>query len=330
MDNLNKRVFDFLGITAMHEKGYTGKGVKVLVNERDGNSTHARMSEDVIRQIAPDATIVRSSFVVTVTDENYKRLWESYKGYDIVNRSMSGDFEPAQYAAKKEIFDGGTMMFSAAGNSDTVLSKDILDPSVYGVDDIVYTEEGDMLMAAGTAIDDAGVHKDFVAPSNIHTALGWYGGSSCATPVVSGMAALIISAYKKHGMPWTPEIIRKELIKYADKGIKYGTPYIHVVNGEKWYRSKDDVAGFILDSRIMGNGCPRLNAFEIVPSYDEIRVKLGSKILTKNGKEILMDVEPLVKDQRIYLPIRFVAEALGCDVEWNQKNQTAIIRKEKV
>lgn len=56
-----------------------------------------------------------------------------------------------------------------------------------------------------------------------------------------------------------------------------------------------------------------------------IKLKLNSKILNKDGIETTMDVAPFAKDNRTYVPIRFVAEAFGLNVEWKQETQEVII-----
>lgn len=51
-------------------------------------------------------------------------------------------------------------------------------------------------------------------------------------------------------------------------------------------------------------------------SSGDVIVKTGSnKVKTPSG-EIIMDVEAFIKDERIYVPIRFIAEALGFKVDW--------------
>ena len=45
------------------------------------------------------------------------------------------------------------------------------------------------------------------------------------------------------------------------------------------------------------------------------------------GKEITPDVPPQIIDGRAMVPVRFVAEALGADVEWDSKTYTVIINK---
>ena len=56
----------------------------------------------------------------------------------------------------------------------------------------------------------------------------------------------------------------------------------------------------------------------------------GSKklVVTVNGvqKEVVMDVDPFISNNRTMLPIRFVAEALGFEVEWDNTNRTVILK----
>ena len=43
---------------------------------------------------------------------------------------------------------------------------------------------------------------------------------------------------------------------------------------------------------------------------------LGSDVLTVNNKSSQMDTTAIIKDDRTFIPVRFVAEALGLEVEW--------------
>lgn len=54
--------------------------------------------------------------------------------------------------------------------------------------------------------------------------------------------------------------------------------------------------------------------------------KLGSKTLSVNGQIIPMDVPVKTVNGRTVLPVRYVAQALGRDVEWDQTTQTATVK----
>ena len=62
------------------------------------------------------------------------------------------------------------------------------------------------------------------------------------------------------------------------------------------------------------------NAKEILAHFNNIKI-------TVNGQQIETDVEapPFIYNDRTYVPLRFVSEALGADVNWDNKTKTVII-----
>lgn len=81
--------------------------------------------------------------------------------------------------------------------------------------------------------------------------------------------------------------------------------------------------GFILGAILfMGLGFiyANSNAEAILAHFNNIKI-------TVNGQQIKTDVEapPFIYNDRTYVPLRFVAEALGADVGWDSKTKTAII-----
>ena len=60
-----------------------------------------------------------------------------------------------------------------------------------------------------------------------------------------------------------------------------------------------------------------------------IKLTIGSSdAYVSNGaseEKIVLDSGPIIVENRTLVPLRFIAESLGCDVGWDQKNQTAII-----
>ncbi len=59
--------------------------------------------------------------------------------------------------------------------------------------------------------------------------------------------------------------------------------------------------------------------------FGEIRLQIGSVILTADGAEREMDVAPEITNSRTMLPIRFVMEAAGCQVGWDKAARTVIL-----
>ncbi len=67
-------------------------------------------------------------------------------------------------------------------------------------------------------------------------------------------------------------------------------------------------------------------------SKEEIIIKMtvGSKDMYINEQEIKMDVAPVEIGGRILVPARYVADALGADVQWSQVNNTVVICSERI
>lgn len=56
-----------------------------------------------------------------------------------------------------------------------------------------------------------------------------------------------------------------------------------------------------------------------------LKMNVKSKTFTKDGIKKEMDVYPILKNDRTYVPIRFVAEAYDLRVDWDAKNHVAIV-----
>jgi len=58
-----------------------------------------------------------------------------------------------------------------------------------------------------------------------------------------------------------------------------------------------------------------------------VKLYIGSAVAyVGNFEPVVMDVAPRIISGRTMVPLRFVAEALGCDVDWDSVNQNVIIR----
>lgn len=80
----------------------------------------------------------------------------------------------------------------------------------------------------------------------------------------------------------------------------------------------------INDSGIQWNA----TANEVTITKNDITVKLtpSKGVLMSNDKPIVMDVLPQINRGRMMLPARWVAEAFGADVSWNDSEQATIIQ----
>ena len=59
----------------------------------------------------------------------------------------------------------------------------------------------------------------------------------------------------------------------------------------------------------------------------EIKITIGATTAIVNGEEKPLDAPAFIENSRTYLPVRFVAEALGATVNWDGATSTATITK---
>ena len=52
---------------------------------------------------------------------------------------------------------------------------------------------------------------------------------------------------------------------------------------------------------------------------------IGSSVVTVNGTAIQMDTKAMIKDGRTVLPVRYVAQALGAQIDWNAETRTVTV-----
>ncbi|TLS51685.1 copper amine oxidase N-terminal domain-containing protein [Paenibacillus antri] len=55
----------------------------------------------------------------------------------------------------------------------------------------------------------------------------------------------------------------------------------------------------------------------LVKNDMKVMLKLNSSEAEKNGEKIALDVKPYLKNNRVFVPIRFIAETFGCNVDYS-------------
>jgi len=68
----------------------------------------------------------------------------------------------------------------------------------------------------------------------------------------------------------------------------------------------------------------------IIKGKTNIRLKLGQKRFALNGIQKSMDTAAFLKDERTFVPIRFISESLDVDVNWDQKSYTVILNEKDI
>ena len=61
--------------------------------------------------------------------------------------------------------------------------------------------------------------------------------------------------------------------------------------------------------------------------YQEIQMTIDQRTASLNGQTILMDASPIIEQDRTLVPLRFISENLGYEVEWVEEDRRIIITK---
>ena len=132
-----EEALDFLGITEWHKAGYTGKGIKILSDEKvcekkhpdvispSGFKSKSGHGDDVmshIKLVAPDAEFIAYPFSGSFNDKTYKCNCAEYiknHGVHVFTTSCLGNYpDKGKQQAIQDCIQAGCIFFAAAGNDN--------------------------------------------------------------------------------------------------------------------------------------------------------------------------------------------------------------------
>lgn len=223
---MNKREFDFSGISAWHEKGYTGKGIRIANLEgtdpslwffhgkvRDplgntsniGKNAHGHQTMDILHQVAPDTDLYALSCAGQY-GENYakgKFIEQSIpfmeeENIHLVNASLGGNTNEILKKRILQAQEKGIVFVTSAGNEAEKGPSGYARSGVWiAVGAVHLSGKGEILHANYSSIGEA---VDFTQFSNlyVHDARPGYEdrafpvqGTSFSSPMLCGMLALV-------------------------------------------------------------------------------------------------------------------------------------------
>lgn len=306
MNETIKQQNDFTGVTAWHDAGWTGKGINVW--DREGMSEHGQGTHRRVLEAAPDATVINATHNMSINkgviikdavqDGSIMLSADAFikaHNINIITCSLGG--KGNREKAMVDLFGGlrrkyNLTMFNSAGNdgSDGVKGGSLPESEAMYVGACMAFKNNynDLRMWHYSSIGDEEDEVDF------STFTGGLNGTSFSCPYLAGMTALLMQRY---GTDMTSAEVC-QFYKMIARPIDTGHPV------------KD---GYDLWS---GYGVPILPD----PKRKLVRMTIGSKFYKVDGKVETMDTAPSIYQQRTFVPIAFVALALGADVRWNPKN----------
>jgi len=110
---------------------------------------------------------------------------------------------------------------------------------------------------------------------------------------------------------------------YVKNGAEYTMDVAPYIKNDRTYMPVRYVA-YVLgidDANILWDGVNQ--TVTLMKGDKVVQLTIGSKALLINGATITMDVAPEITSDRTMLPLRFVAQAFGATVSWDEATQTA-------
>lgn len=311
MDETVKKQNDYTGITAWHDAGYKGNGV--VVWDMEGLSDHGNGTRQRILDAAPEAdvinatnTIVTKGGVIISETVDYGVLKMTADQFvnayhvSILSASKGGNADTCE--GKRLLYSGlkrkyNLCLFNSAGNDGDsgVKGGSLPESEAIYVGACMLYKDKELRMWQYSSIGDEKDEVDF------STFTGNKSGTSFSCPYLAGMAALLRSRY---------EMTQDELYAYfkmISRPIPTGHPF--TVEGYDYWS---------------GYGIPILPD----PKRRYITMTIGSKTYTVDGETKTMDTAPFIYQQRTFVPIAFIALALGASVWWNHQEQEVVISKD--
>lgn len=205
----------------------------------------------------------------------------------IISASMNIVYSAALDAAIKRYYDWGGIFVTTSGNDD---GKPVRYPgsSPY----TICVSATDSWSNYGREIDvtaDSYWYVRNMAPGTYHS----FPGTSSACPAIAGCIALMLEKYPY----WECEDVRR-FLKENSVSIPYAREY------ERFFSFPE---GF-------GDAM-------------KIEMYIGRKEIIVDGVSKEIDTAPFLQDSRTFVPIRFVAEELGCEVGWDERTGRVTITK---
>lgn len=231
----NKRFRDFLGVTAWHKAGYTGKRVLVASGENFERypSTHAGETYRVFREFCPDAEaiylpVAQGTFGATIQSKfvDYSIPEIIKRGVHVVWASLSPSVDGKFLDEPMKQIPYCTVLMSAGNDMGDAYNKFLTCEAIYGVGAyLLMADSSSPVPAHYTSITD---YVDFAGPAGVEipSANGNFSypfsGTSCAAPVLAAMCALINDFFlDKTDRPLSSQMMYQFLQDYSkDIGVK--------------------------------------------------------------------------------------------------------------
>ena len=244
-----KKQFEICNISQYHENGFTGKGITILNHE--ANTGHAYMTNNIIKSIAPEATIINAivsnrvsggkivSYTFEIDGVKYtpEAMYNTFKP-DIMSVSFIGSNSELKCEILKPYIDQGLNIVCATGNKGGEGVFGYYKANAINIGSVDLNNKTEKIQLNSYSGRGELGEVTFVSFN------GDGEGTSAATPFFAGILALFMQRFGKFHQSKNIELIQKCCIDIGNDGQDsshgYGLfvlPEI-ISNGEDDYMSK--------------------------------------------------------------------------------------------
>ena len=353
-----KRELKYNNILEWNKNGYSGAGFTIWNTEND--TEHSRIVTQRIKDSAPNCTVFVAGLSMSSNNEsvkyakctyqnieytveefivkfNIKILTSSVHGGSAINTPVSKFFN-----SLKEKY--GLIFFSLAGNDGESEIGGLFPPDVaIYIGACAITDGGTIRRSRYSSV---GEELDFM------NFTGWQSGTSFSAPYTAGMALDILQRYKMNqdemykylkmicydlgnagfdnyngwGIPVLPELDRKYVTMSTNSNEYCVDGNIKTMDTKPVNLNGNVFVPVRAISESLGADVKWEPILRTVLINDIISLQIGNKEAFIGNKSVVLNYAPFIdKNNRTLVPIRFIAEALNCKVDWVQSESKVMI-----
>lgn len=281
--------------------------------DRHGHSTHVCgiiAANGRIKGVAPGVQLYTVKVLSDSGRGSFDWLtraiyWCIDNGIDVISMSLGGPQPGPDLAmAVRRAWEAGIVLIAAAGNEGQAgVQYPAAYPEVIAVAAVDLHKQRAPFSSVGPETEVAAAGVDIYS-TYLDGQYALMSGTSMATPHLAGAAAIFhAKELVRRGRKLSPALMRELFDIYAEDVGAFGP---------------DPEYGFGVFS------FGRLDESDRIKH--EVHLTIGSRSYTVDGKPHEMDVAPFIKDKRTFVPVRFMAEAFGKQVDWLEASRKVVIR----
>ena len=365
MSGLVNEHLSFINVLAWRNAGFTGRGIKVWVAEGNGDHGQRTLAtllstapgvETVLTGVGRH--IVGGQLIsATVDGVNFDK-WTRRERPDIISVSLTGNrnqgWTDLVDSMQREL---NFSIFNAAGNDGNQENNTIRTSFPEELSIVVGALQWSNGRPRRANFSSIGEALDFMQIQG-----GIHQGTSFATPTQAGMAAMIMQRYGKMSQQELFNYLRFIAVEPPSDNIPghdiwygWGQPilpalrrrYITMTTNSNTYHV--DGVAHEMDTKpvnIEGNVFVPVRAVAEALNKDvsfnaisngvvevtirgngtTVNLTTGSDIMTVNGRKVVLNFAPFIdENSRTLVPIRAIAEAFRCQVNWVQQDAKVMI-----